>query len=208
MAATIDGTNGITTPLDIEIQGSSSGSITLAAPAVAGSNTQTLVATTGTLAPIISGTAVASTSGTSITFTGIPSWAKRITVMFNGVSLSGSAVPIIQLGSSGGIENTGYLSQSGYAGAANVCGGAAYTTGFGIVSGIASNLIYGHMIITLLGSNLWISSHAGGMNAAGTIYSIQGGGSKTLSNTLDRIRITSSNGTDTFDAGSVNILYE
>ena len=208
MPITLNGTNGITTPLDVEIQGSTSGSITIAVPAVAGSNTQTLVATTGTLAPVISGTAVASTSGTSIDFTGIPSWVKRITIMFNGVSLSGAAVPIVQLGDSGGIENSGYLSQGGYAGAINVCGGAAYTTGFGIVSGIASNLIYGHMIITLVGSNLWISSHAGGMNAAGIIYSIHGGGSKTLSDTLDRVRITSTNGTDTFDAGSINILYE
>jgi len=35
-----------------------------------------------------------------------------------------------------------------------------------------------------------------------------GAGTKTISGVLDRIRLTTVNGTDTFDAGSVNILYE
>jgi hypothetical protein len=34
------------------------------------------------------------------------------------------------------------------------------------------------------------------------------GGFVPLSGTLDRVRITTANGTDTFDAGSINILYE
>ena len=153
-------------------------------------------------------TAVASTSGTSIDFTGIPAGVKRITVMFNGVSLNGVSIPLIQLGDSGGVETTGYLSYAGYSGATNLSGGAAYTTGFGMASGNASNLMYGHMLITLIGANLWVSSHVAGLNSAGTTYSLQGGGAKTLSDTLDRVRITTLNGTDVFDAGSINILYE
>jgi len=166
------------------------------------------VGITGNVGALTAGTAVASTSGTSIDFTGIPSWVKRITVIFNGVSLNGVSLPLIQLGDSGGVETTGYLSQAAYSGAANASGGRADTTGFCVNSGAAANLLYGHMVITLLGSNLWIASHIMGLNSAGTIYSMQGGGSKTLSDTLDRVRITTLNGTDTYDAGSINIFYE
>jgi len=55
---------------------------------------------------IVSGTAVASTSGTSIDFTSIPSWVKRVTVMFAGVSTNGTGSYLIQIGDSGGIETS------------------------------------------------------------------------------------------------------
>ena len=61
--------------------------------------TKLTVASTGAYGQLVSGTAVASTSGTSIDFTGIPSWVKRITVMFNGVSTSGTSFKQIQIGS-------------------------------------------------------------------------------------------------------------
>ena len=204
MPITLNGTNGITTPLDVEIQGSTSGSITLAAPAVAGSSTQTLVATTGTLAPIISGTTVASTSGTSIDFTGIPSWVKRITVMFNGVSLSGSANGLVQLGS-GSIETSGYLGGATlqYVGTVEA---ANATNGLILPLALSSRVIHGCIVINSMNNNLWCSFGSFGFsNAAGSGVS---GGSKTLSGAIDRIRITTTNGTDTFDAGSINILYE
>jgi hypothetical protein len=156
---------------------------------------------------ITSGTAVASTSGTSIDFTGIPSWVKRITVMFNGVSTSGTNNWLLQLGS-GSVTSSGYASQSAYAGATNAAGGVSSTSGFIVFSGNSANLVYGHVVFTLLNSNLWVGSHALGLNASGTIYNLAGGGAVTLSSTLDRLRITTVNGTDTFDAGSVNILYE
>ena len=71
------------------LTGDTSGQVTLAAAAVAGSNTITVQAATGTMSVNTLSTAVASTSGTSIDFTGLPSWVKRITVMFVGVSTSG-----------------------------------------------------------------------------------------------------------------------
>jgi hypothetical protein len=74
--------------------------------------TQTLTNKTIQGGAITSGTAVASTSGTSIDFTGIPSWVKRITVMFSSVSLSGASSYLVQIGTSGGIQNTGYTSSS------------------------------------------------------------------------------------------------
>jgi hypothetical protein len=155
-------------------------------------------------------TAQASTSGTSIDFTSIPSWVKRITVMFSGVSVSGTSPQIIQLGDSGGIEITGYL------GAASTSSGTStnndnYTTGFGLI-GIsapsAATITHGSVTITALDSatNLWVCAGVLGISSSAATSQI--GGSKTLSATLDRIRITTVGGANTFDAGSVNVLYE
>jgi hypothetical protein len=137
-------------------------------------------------------TAKVSTSGTSIDFTGIPSWAKKITIMFNNVSLNSSSNYLIQLGDSGGIETTGYVSASSNSSAA--------TSGLIIYAVSPATNTTGHIILTLVGSNLWISSHS--------VTVAFGGGSKTLSDTLDRVRITSTSGTDEFDNGSINILIE
>jgi hypothetical protein len=185
------------------LSGDTSGSVTLAAPAVAGSTTQTLVNVTGTLAPIVSGTAVASTSGTSIDFTGIPSWVKRITVMFSGVSTNGSSDIQIQLGDSGGIETTSYLGSCWTANTSN----SLNTNGLRVVTNAAAaNIWHGSAIISLLGSNTWVMQSVLGRSDAGT--SAVGGGSKALSDVLTQVRITTVNGTDTFDAGTINILYE
>jgi len=162
----------------------------------------------GAILGITSGTAVASTSGATIDFTSIPSWVKRLTVLFSGVSTSGTNSLLIQLGSSGSVETTGYISVNAYCGATNSAGGVTSTAGFIIFSNAAVNLFYGHATFTLSGSNLWIGSYLFGVNNASTYYSFQGGGNKTTSAALDRVRITTTTGTDTFDAGSVNILFE
>jgi len=90
------------------------------------------------------GTAVTA-SGTSIDFTGIPSWVKRITVMFDGVSVSGTSRVMVQLGDSGGVETTGYT------GAINE--GVTFTTGFLLAGTAAADTRTGMMIISNLTSN-------------------------------------------------------
>ena len=196
------------------LAGDTSGSITVAAPAVAGSTTQTLVAVTGTLAPVVSGTVNAggtnpfpSSGGpATVDFTGIPSWVKRITVMFSGVSTSGTSNWLIQLGDSGGVENTGYLSVGTFLGSST--GGTSYTAGFGFPIGSATHVAQGFISICLLNGNTWVANGelAGSGGGAGFRYGTSG--DKTLSATLDRVRITTAGGTDLFDAGSINILYE
>jgi hypothetical protein len=188
------------------IAGDTSGQVTIAAPAVAGTNTLTLQAATATNAVNTLATAVASTSGTSIDFTGLPSWIKRITVMFSGVSTNGSSLQIIRLGTSGGIETTGYV------GTATTNGATASST-VGVLVGYrgdAANVYSGAIVFTLLNasSNLWVAQgvNSGAGGSTGEASSV--GATKTLSGTLDRVRITTVNGTDTFDAGTVNILYE
>lgn len=151
------------------------------------------------------GTAVASTSGTSIDFTGIPSWVKRITVMFDSVSISGTSGILVQLGDSGGIETTGYLSTAIDVSTSGT-GSLASTAGMAVRTFSASFGIIGSMTISNISGNIWISSGTVGRTTQDSNQMLAG--NKTLSATLDRIRITTVNGTDTFDAGSINIMYE
>ena len=164
-----------------------------------------VTSSTGTLYPIVSGTAVASTSGTSIDFTSIPSWVKRITVMFNGVSTNGTSLIQIQIGDSGGIETTAYSSGAWTANTNS----ANSTTGFIIhgANGAATRVWDGAYTIVLQdAANTWVST--GMCNSLNDNAQSIGIGRKQVSATLDRVRITTVNGTDTFDAGTINILWE
>ena len=154
---------------------------------------------------ITSGTAV-SASGTSVDFTGIPSWAKRVTVMFSGLSTNGTSTWLIQIGDSGGVEITGYAGTCSVLGNASAGTSTVYSAGFLLIATNAAFTGQGTFVITLLGSNTWTGfGIMGRSDGANTIMSA---GFKTLSDTLDRVRITTTNGTDTFDAGTINILYE
>jgi hypothetical protein len=197
--------------MGVKLAAASGGSIELVPTNTASNFTLTVPAGTGTMAVqgvstnIVSGTAVASTSGTSIDFTSIPDWVKRITVMFSGVSTSGTSLPQVQIGS-GSVVTSGYVQNATYmvnAGSNSANGG---TTGFILaVSTAASDTLYGTAVITLAGSNRYVST-VNTIRLAGA--SVVGAGGITLGGVLDRVRITTVNGTDTFDAGSINILYE
>jgi hypothetical protein len=174
------------------------------------SDTQTLTnktLSTGTVfstSAINTATAVNSTSGTSIDFTSIPSWVKRITVMFNGVSLSATANILVQLGTgSTTYTTTGYnATTAAVQNAGNSVNSS--TAGFVMINGQAARIVSGHMIITNISGNNWISSHNAKLDTSTPIF---GGGDISLGAVLTAVRITSSS-TDTFDAGSINILYE
>lgn len=219
----------VTTPsfgtlTSLPLTGATSGTTTIQAPAVAGNNTLTLPtsngsayqvirngATAGSLEyvdKIVSGTAQNSTSGTSIDFTGIPSWVKRVTVMFNGVSTNGSGIVQVQLGT-GTYTISGYLGAGTSLGSGPTVNSSAVTTGFYAGGGGAAVVAYGHLLLTLLSGNIWVASGCIARSdlASNNVF----GGSVSLSGTLDRLRIIGSatgNPADTFDAGSINILYE
>ena len=168
---------------------------TLTSPVIAG--------TPSGVGTLTSATAVASTSGTSIDFTGIPSWAKRINVLLKGVSLSGSSGILVQIGS-GSVTTSGYLSSGTRTGATSAT--ILSTSGVPIYLAGASEAASAAVTINLVNTNNYICNYSGANNAGST--SIFGGGEVSLSGTLDRVRITTVNGTDTFDAGSINIMYE
>ena len=158
---------------------------------------------------ITSGTAIATTSGTTHDFTSIPSTVKRITLSISGVSTNGTSSIMVQIGDSGGVENTGYLGSSGGITAASGFSSVASSAGFILSDNVAAASVrHGAITLTLLDSstNTWAAQGVVGQSDATRTCYI--GGSKPLSATLDRIRLTTVNGTDTFDAGLVNILYE
>lgn len=151
----------------------------------------------------------ASTSGTSIDFNSIPSWVRRITINFDGVSTSGTSIPIIQLGDSGGIENTGYLGSAGGGINGNLVAAANFTTGIGLSASHAGTvLLHGSVVLNLIdaSTNTWVAAGSIGGSGATNTWAI--GASKSLSATLDRVRITTVGGAETFDAGSINISFE
>ena len=159
--------------------------------------------------PLTFGTVQAAT-GTSVDFTGIPSWVKRITLMFDGVSTNGTSLPLIQLGDSGGIEATGYTGVT-YTVVAASSATIAYSVGFTLAptsNWLATALVYGSYTLSLMNvaTNTWAIQ--GTIGRPDGVYVFGAGGTKSLSATLDRIRLTTTNGTDTFDAGTINILYE
>jgi hypothetical protein len=175
----------------------------ITSPTITGANVSSMASSV-----ITSGTSQASTSGTSIDFTGIPSWVKRITVVFNGISTNGTSIIQAQIGSSGGVETTGYV--GGYA--SNGVSG-------GLLSGIpltyagmpAISAISGSLTFSLLDASTytWVCAGTQGRLSGGVAQEATTfGGGKSLSATLDRVRITTVTGTNTFDAGSINIFYE
>ena len=142
----------------------------------------------------------------SIDFASIPAWCKRITVMFNGVSSNGTSLFQIQLGDAGGIENTSYVSLRASIDGTNTTAIGTATSGFVLRSSIVAAQAYtGQAFISNLTGNSWVcSSFVSGDNGVLTTQN----GSKTLSDVLTQVRITTVSGADTFDAGSVNIIYE
>lgn len=190
--------------MSVKLNSSSGGSVTIVEPTTSVDYTATLPQANCTLSTIVSGTVQATTSGSSIDFTGIPSWVRRITVMFRGVSTNGSNNTIIQLGTSGGVETTGYIATFGVINA-GVATQTSSTTGFMTSSQTASRIASGIATIVLMDTNVWVFSSV--MKSDTTVIG-HGAGEKSLSSTLDRIRITTTGSVDTFDAGSVNIMYE
>lgn len=175
---------------------------TLTSPTISGAVVSTMASSV-----LTSGTAVASTSGTSIDFTSIPSWVKRITINFAGVSTNGTSDIQLQLGDSGGLETSGYGGALLRSGPTTMATSQYPATGFLIINDIGAVDIHsGMVIISLLGSNTWCGfSH---ISETGFTGIFSGSGAKTLSDTLTQIRITTVGGTNTFDAGTINIMYE
>jgi hypothetical protein len=157
---------------------------------------------------IVLGTQVASTSGTSITFSSIPSGVRKIQIMFSSVSTSGTSNIMVQIGDVGGVETSSYL------GAATTITSATpatanFTTGFGVTATtLAAGSLHGVVTLTLMNNstNTWAATSIMGHSNATTI-SI-GAGAKATSAELDRVVITTVGGADTFDGGAINISYE
>jgi len=153
---------------------------------------------------VTNGTAVATTSGTAVDFTSIPSGVKKITVLFNQVKTSAAGIRMLQIGTSSGLVTSGYISSASYTGPGT--DGTTSTAGFIMgAGGATADKTVGSAVIQTIGSNTWCMSSVTGDGVAS--YAKIGGGSITLGAVLDRIRVTNVGG-QTFDHGSVNIAWE
>jgi hypothetical protein len=154
---------------------------------------------------IVRGTAITLTNQTAPEFTGIPSWAKRVTVMLNGVGTNGTSVPLLQIGTTSGYDTSGYACVGTTIGAST--GATTYTSGFAIRSGNLSAALLGSFVLTNVNSNNWVC--VGTFGDTGTTNGYTVGGSRALSGSgvLDRVRLFI-NGTLLFNAGTINIIYE
>jgi len=158
---------------------------------------------------IVRATAVASTSGTSITFSSIPSWVERITVALSGVSVSGTQVMQVQLGTGGSPTTSGYAASAGIFVTGNITYANSLTTGFAFNNsggGGGTQTWSGLVTLVSLTGNTWVCSAQ--VTDTTNVRMGSGGGTVSLAGVLDMIRLTTVGGTDTFDAGSVNIIYE
>lgn len=161
---------------------------------------------------LVHGTYTATTSGTSHTFSSIPSWVKKFSVFLVGVSTNGTSGVMLRLGDSGGIETTGYLSSTAVIASGSGTAADNHTNGFilttGAITTAAATTREGKFTFSLVdeATNLWNCSAVVGESAAATVMTI--GGHKALSDTLTQVELSTEGGTDTFDAGNWQIMYE
>lgn len=154
-------------------------------------------------ANVVASTVTATTSGTSVTLTGtIPSTAKRVNVILDQVSTSGTSPVLVQLGTSGPVWVT-----SGYSGTADNAYGTptAYTAGMGVErTAAAAGSRSGILTLTKITGNTWVANYTG---TNGTDMCL-GASRVALAAALTNLRLTTVGGTDTFDAGQANIFWE
>jgi hypothetical protein len=163
----------------------------------------------GRATALVSGTSQASTSGTSIDFTGLPSWVNRITIMFSGVSTSGTSAYRFQLRVGGAAVTSNYTTASFAVTTAvsQTTGAGVATDGWGFQVASASSTQHGQIILSKLSSNTWAGTGQSYDSLATERIAVIAGRAFSVG-TVDGVRITTVGGTDTFDAGSINILYE
>jgi len=152
------------------------------------------------------GTVSTATGDATIDFTSIPSGVKHITVLGNQISTSGTSPVLFQLGDAGGFETAGYLGGEFNLAAQNLTS----TAGFNVHSATAAAGLYNFVVNLFLlnsASNIW-AMH-GHMSRTDSAQIHSGNGSKTLSQELTQVRVTTNGGSETFDVnGGINIQFQ
>ena len=210
----------------LRLNGSSSGYVELEVPAAAGSHTLTLpdsggssgnflrtdgsgtltwATPTDTTTNLTRGTAVSASGSSSVDFTSLPAGVRKITLFLDEVSTSATANIFFRIGDSGGFESTGYVSSSNRIYSSAVSDDSS-TTDWRIRADSDSDTFNGAITCYNVTGNTWVSTHVIGRTQSTLRLTSIGGGTKTLSGELDRIQIAVASGT--FNAGTVNIIYE
>lgn len=201
--APVDATSAqATAGLDVATGDSGSGGLKGLMPAPSAGDARKILAGSATYKDRLENLAAQSMSSTLVDFTGIPANVRRVTVVFSNVSQNGTGDFLVQLGS-GSIVSTGYVSSAEFGGV-----GAQSTNGFIIRANVAPSNHSGVLTLyNIIGTNTWVGEatfrDTGSTGTSGTAT-----GNITLSGTLDRFRITTPGGSNTFDNGSAIAFYE
>ena len=152
------------------------------------------------------GTAVTPVGVTLVDFTAIPAWVNEVVLPISSLSTSGSNNLILQLGS-GSVETSGYAGANLYMLAGSATQGSNHSTSFTLfINIVAASIMQGIITLVRVSGNTW--AFQSNLSRSGDIAANISSGTKTLAGALDRVRLTTVGGTDTFDAGTVNILYK
>ena len=153
-------------------------------------------------------TQITTTTGTSAAFTALPVGVNRITMNMSQVQTNGTSLPIIQIGS-GAFDGANYFGSSAIVSGTSTIAVASDGSGFSI-SGAwnAASMITGSVILSryLNNTNTWTITGTPARTDAAAMCMC--GGIHTASGMIDRIRLSTTNGTDTFVAGSITIFWE
>lgn len=163
------------------------------------------IARNGVLIPLLTRGASTTASGTNVTFTGIPSTAVQVTVVLSGVSVAAGDQIVVQIGS-GTFVTSGYGSVSVASAQTNAVLSTNSSTGFIVYSAGLGDFTTVVMQLYQVGNNNWTSAHFGQRSGWGLVGGNSGG--VQLAGPLDRVRITTNSGGDSFDAGVINIFYQ
>lgn len=158
------------------------------------------------IAGLRQGTSQATTSGTEFSYTGAPTWAKRITILFREVGITGNVNLMIQLGTAAGYVSSGYTSLSVKSG--EPLSAISGTQGFLLLTNSAFELRNGVVTLNTLGDNSWVMTSSLSSNGYNSV--ILSNGLLPLSGTLDRLRLIFGSAASgvTFNSGKINVLYE
>jgi len=143
-------------------------------------------------------------TGGVVDFLGIPSWVNRITVVLVQVGTNGATNFGIQIGGSGGVETTNYISTSITTDSGGGSAGTSGSDAFICFSGNSGYRSSGLVTIVRSGGFTWIYAYNGKLN---TTNIVSGAGAIALPSALTTVRLTT-RGADTFSTGAVSVLYE
>lgn len=142
---------------------------------------------------------------TSVLFSGIPSWVTCIRGSIVSASIADTAVPIITLGDSGGLETSGYFGAvvGGSSGASPVV--SNLSAAFQLKqSSLAAQVWHSQFTLLKEGGSRW-SLQSMTMNETG-VWNVAAG-SKTLSGELTQLEVGVSGGAGGYDAGTCSIVW-
>tara|TARA_R100000951_G_scaffold115137_3_gene122266 strand:- start:295 stop:1368 length:1074 start_codon:yes stop_codon:yes gene_type:complete len=149
----------------------------------------------------------ANLSGSSVSFTGIPSGVSHVWINIHQASTSSSNQPCsIRLGTSSGILTSGYHNSAGWVKGQNQVDTTDSTQNLMWMYDAGSSEYFSGVVhLAKQSNNTWVMSSMGASSQSSKVF--VGGGGITLSAELTQLQVNCNNGFQNFDNGTVSISY-